>query len=67
MRHLRRHGCVLNREGVAHLLWLNSARMRVTCFADTDAALIELSDKPSVETRELGEDLTLTLTRPATS
>ena len=31
--------------------------MQVTYFADTDTALIELSDTPSVETRELGEDL----------
>lgn len=23
--HLRRHGCVLNREGAAHSLWLNPA------------------------------------------
>ncbi|MBM4094572.1 MAG: addiction module toxin, HicA family [Planctomycetes bacterium] len=25
LRHLRRHGCVLKREGAAHSLWLNSA------------------------------------------
>jgi mRNA interferase HicA len=25
LRHLRRHGCVLKREGGAHSLWLNPA------------------------------------------
>ena len=25
LRHLRRHGCVLKREGSAHSLWLNPA------------------------------------------
>jgi hypothetical protein len=25
LRHLRRHGCVLKREGRAHSLWLNPA------------------------------------------
>ena len=25
LRHLRRHGCVLKREGAAHSLWLNPA------------------------------------------
>jgi mRNA interferase HicA len=25
LRHLRRHGCVLKREGSAHSLWLNAA------------------------------------------
>ena len=25
LRHLRRHGCVLKREGASHSLWLNPA------------------------------------------
>lgn len=35
--------------------------MRVKYFADTDTALIELSDRPPVETRELDENIYLDL------
>jgi uncharacterized protein YuzE len=35
--------------------------MRIKYFADTDTALIELSDQPPVETRELNENIYLDL------
>ncbi|MBN1976224.1 MAG: DUF2283 domain-containing protein [Anaerolineae bacterium] len=35
--------------------------MRIKYFADTDTALIELSDRPTVETRELNENVYLDL------
>jgi uncharacterized protein YuzE len=35
--------------------------MRIKYFADTDTALIELSDRPPVETRELNENVYLDL------
>jgi uncharacterized protein YuzE len=35
--------------------------MRIKYFADTDTALIELSDRPPVETRELNENIYLDL------
>jgi uncharacterized protein YuzE len=35
--------------------------MRIKYFADTDTALIELSDQPTVETRELNENVYLDL------
>ena len=35
--------------------------MRIKYFADTDTSLIELSDQPTVETRELNENVYLDL------
>jgi len=35
--------------------------MRIKYFADTDTALIEFSDQPPVETRELNENIYLDL------
>jgi uncharacterized protein YuzE len=35
--------------------------MRIKYFADTDTALIEFSDRPPVETRELNENVYLDL------
>jgi len=35
--------------------------MRIKYFADTDTALVEFSDKPPVETRELNENIYLDL------
>jgi uncharacterized protein YuzE len=35
--------------------------MRIKYFADTDTALIELSDRPPVETREINENVYLDL------
>jgi uncharacterized protein YuzE len=35
--------------------------MRIKYFSDTDTALIELSDEPPVETRELDENIYLDL------
>jgi len=35
--------------------------MRIKYFADTDTALIEFSDQPPVETRELDENIYLDL------
>ncbi len=35
--------------------------MRIKYFADTDTALIEFSDQPAVETRELNENVYLDL------
>lgn len=35
--------------------------MRIKYFADTDTALVELSDNPPVETRELNENIYLDL------
>ena len=35
--------------------------MRIKYFADTDTALIEFSDQPPVETRELNENVYLDL------
>lgn len=28
-RHLRRHGCVLDREGAAHSIWLNLSNRKI--------------------------------------
>lgn len=28
-RHLRRHGCVLDREGAAHSIWSNPSQRRI--------------------------------------
>ena len=35
--------------------------MRIKYFADTDTALVEFSDQPPVETRELNENIYLDL------
>ncbi len=35
--------------------------MRIKYFADTDTALVEFSDRPPVETRELNENIYLDL------
>jgi uncharacterized protein YuzE len=35
--------------------------MRIRYFADTDTALVEFSDRPPVETRELNENVYLDL------
>jgi len=35
--------------------------MRIKYFADTDTALVEFSDRPPVETRELNENVYLDL------
>ena len=35
--------------------------MRVKCFSDTDTTLVELADRPPVETRELDENIYLDL------
>ena len=35
--------------------------MRIRYFADTDTALVEFSDQPPVETRELNENIYLDL------
>jgi len=41
LRHLRRHGCILKREGAAHSLWVNPA----TGAMEAIPRHVEISDR----------------------